>query len=96
LRKTRITFRGQSQLLTPGNVCQECDTAENRQVEKRREHTVLGLIAFYYRGHPLFHPGDVKFADIDEVAGNRGGGGHYRADEVRAAVAPLAALEIAI
>src|SRR5215470_16661736 len=37
-----------------------------------------------------------EFAHIHEVAGNRGCSGHHRADQVRAAVATLTALEIAV
>src|SRR5882762_2405265 len=53
------------------------------------------------RGYPhwRFHLLDrchVEFADVDEMAGNRRGGGHDRADQVSAAVFALAALEIAI
>src|SRR5260370_23693132 len=44
----------------------------------------------------LLDGGDIEFADVHEMAGNRGGGGHDRADEMRAAVLALAALEIAI
>src|SRR6266481_8065800 len=44
----------------------------------------------------LLDGGYVEFADVDKKAGDRGGCGHYRADEVRAAVFALAALEIAI
>src|SRR5437899_1271238 len=44
----------------------------------------------------LLDGGYVEFADVDKMAGDGGGGGHYRADEVRAAVLALAALEIAI
>src|SRR2546423_12694712 len=39
---------------------------------------------------------DIKFADVYKVSRERGGGGHYGADEVRAAVAALAAFKIAI
>src|SRR5436190_19033460 len=42
------------------------------------------------------HGRHVEFADVDEVTCNRGGGGHYRADEMRAAVFALAALEITV
>src|SRR6266853_665288 len=38
----------------------------------------------------------VEGTDVNKMAGNRGGGGHDRADEMRAAVFALAALEIAI
>src|SRR6185437_12758047 len=34
--------------------------------------------------------------DIDEVAGNRGGGGHLRADQVSTATLPLPSLEVAV
>ena len=44
----------------------------------------------------LLHVGDVEGADIDEVAGEGGGGGHYGADEVRTAIAALAAFKITI
>src|SRR5258708_30099559 len=44
----------------------------------------------------LFHVCDVEFADVDEMAGDGGGCGHYRADEVRAAVFALAAFGIAV
>src|SRR5260370_7243925 len=44
----------------------------------------------------LLDGGDVEFADVHEMAGNRRGCGHDRADEMRAAVLALAALEIAI
>src|SRR5229473_8288806 len=40
--------------------------------------------------------GDVEVADVDEVTGDGGGCGHQRADQVRAAVFALAALEIAV
>src|SRR5260370_3672840 len=40
--------------------------------------------------------GDVEFADVDEMACYGGGCGHKRADQVRAAVFALAALEIAV
>src|SRR5260370_15559148 len=40
--------------------------------------------------------GDVEFADVDEMACYGGGCGHQRADQVRAAVFALAALEIAV
>src|SRR5258707_6308469 len=39
---------------------------------------------------------DIKFAHIHKMSGNRGSRGHDRADEVRAAVAALAAFEVAI
>ena len=35
-------------------------------------------------------------ANIDEFAGHRGGGGHLRADQVRAAALALAAFEIPV
>ena len=35
-------------------------------------------------------------ADVGEVAGDGGGGGHLRADEVGAAAAALAAFEVAV
>src|SRR4051794_37791702 len=38
----------------------------------------------------------VPVADVDEAAGDRGGGGHLGADEVRAAARALAALEVAV
>src|ERR1043166_1986405 len=38
----------------------------------------------------------TPLAHVDEVAGNRGGGGHHRRDEVGAAAEPLAPLEIAV
>src|SRR5216684_2916808 len=44
----------------------------------------------------LLDGGDVEFAHVHKMTGNGGGGGHDRADEVRAAVFALAALEIAI
>src|SRR5437879_4947832 len=44
----------------------------------------------------LLDGGYVEFADVDKMAGDGGGGGHYRADEVRAAVFALAALEVAV
>src|SRR5216683_6866647 len=40
--------------------------------------------------------GDVEVADVDEVAGDGGGGGHQWADQVGAAILALAALEIAV
>src|SRR2546427_607181 len=39
---------------------------------------------------------NVELAHIHEMAGNGRGGGHDRADQVRAAVLALAALEVAI
>src|SRR5262245_3234123 len=39
---------------------------------------------------------DVPFANVDEMAGDGSGCGHHRADQMRPAVAALAALEIAI
>src|SRR5216684_1530408 len=44
----------------------------------------------------LLDGGDVEFAHVHKMTGDGGGGGHDRADEVRAAVFALAALEIAI
>src|ERR1700681_1071765 len=45
----------------------------------------------------LLDGGDaVEGTYVDEMAGDRCGGGHYRADEVRAAVFALAAFEVAI
>src|SRR5207249_11838531 len=44
----------------------------------------------------LLHVGYMEFANVDEVSGNRGGCGHDRANEMRAAVLALATLEIAI
>src|SRR3712207_8224999 len=38
----------------------------------------------------------LPVADVDEVAGDGGGGGHLRADEVGAAALALAALEVAV
>src|SRR5690606_35010964 len=38
----------------------------------------------------------LPLADIDEVAGDGGGGGHLRAHQVGAALEALAALEIAV
>ena len=38
----------------------------------------------------------VEGTDVDEMAGDGGGGGHDRADEMRAAVFALAAFEVAI
>src|SRR5690348_3353343 len=39
---------------------------------------------------------DVEFAHVDEMSGDGGGGGHDRADEMRAAVFALAALKVAV
>jgi len=36
----------------------------------------------------------VEGTDVDEMAGNRGSGGHHRADEMRAAVFSLAASKL--
>ena len=44
----------------------------------------------------LLHRFDGEFADVYEVAGDGGGCGHDRADQVRAAVFALAAFEIAV
>src|SRR5574344_2093507 len=40
--------------------------------------------------------GNVQFAYIDEVAGNRGRGSHRLADQVSTPTGPLAAFEIAV
>src|SRR6266576_5956352 len=40
--------------------------------------------------------GDIKFAHINEMAGDGGGSGHDRADQMRAAVFALTAFEIAV
>src|SRR5579871_6241548 len=44
----------------------------------------------------LFHRGDVEFADVYEVAGDGGGCGHHRRDQVGARIAALTAFEVAV
>jgi len=44
----------------------------------------------------LLHVGDVEGADVHEVAGECSGGGHYGANQVRAAVAALAAFKVTV
>src|SRR5260370_6321795 len=44
----------------------------------------------------LLDGGDVEFAHVHKMAGNGGGGGHDRADEMRATVFALASLEVTI
>src|ERR1700677_3937419 len=43
--------------------------------------------------YPIF---EFPVAEVGEVAGDGGGGGHLRADEVSAATAALAAFEVAV
>src|ERR1017187_5946978 len=55
------------------------------------------VLSVFVRVHPWFalllsFPG----ADVGEVAGDGGGGGHLRADEVGAASAALTAFEVAV
>src|ERR1035441_934966 len=55
------------------------------------------VLSVFLRAYPWFalllsFPG----ADVGEVAGDGGGGGHLRADEVGAAAAALAAFEVAV
>src|SRR5271167_3915634 len=57
----------------------------------RESHFVMVGVMF-----KLFHRLEREVADVYEVAGDGGGGGHYGADEVGAAVAALAALEVAV
>src|SRR6266487_264879 len=45
---------------------------------------------------PYYLSSRLQVADIDEMSGDGGGGGHGRTDEVRATTATLASLEVAV
>src|ERR1051326_8824139 len=47
-------------------------------------------------GPTLLHVGNIEFANVHEMASDGCGGSHHRADEVRAAVAALAAFKVSI
>src|SRR5260221_3196265 len=57
---------------------------------------LINLRILLISSRSLFYMSNIKFADVDEVARDCRGRGHDRADQVRAAVFALAALEIAV
>src|SRR6185437_13670656 len=54
----------------------------------QRQRPVFNLGRYFFPNFPI--------ANVDEVAGDGGGCGHFRRDEVRATAAALAAFEVAI